>query len=187
MYPIKEVASIHIISFGCYFEHDCVGLVTPDLRPSRKEINSYLLSYWSTILGTSSPRVGPAAAMVDVWWNECANYGRQHNSSCTRSFSLIFEANTRSALWLVLYQQLPHAWNGCDGPLLPPIKQYEIGGKSERPAKGARGALWSAPSELTLRYHSPDLLRLPPPQTAPYCRKKWYSLLSQFNLWLRFT
>ena len=41
--------------------------------------------------------------------NEYANYGHQQNFCCTRSFSLIFEANTRSTLWLVLYQQLPHA------------------------------------------------------------------------------
>ena len=66
MYPIKEVVSIHIISFGCYFEDDCVGLVTLDLPLLLEEINSYLLSYWSTISGTNLTWSGPAAAMIDV-------------------------------------------------------------------------------------------------------------------------
>ena len=49
-----------------YFQDDPVGLVKPDLQPLLEEINSYLLSYWSTISGTNLPWSGPAAAMVDV-------------------------------------------------------------------------------------------------------------------------
>ena len=60
------IASIHITSAGCYFEDHPLGLVKPNLQPSLKEPNSYLLSYWSTISSTNSPQAGPAAAMVDV-------------------------------------------------------------------------------------------------------------------------
>ena len=70
MYAIKKIASIHITSAGCYFEDDSLELVRPDLRPSLEETSSYLLSYWSTISGTNSPQVGPAAAMVDLLWSK---------------------------------------------------------------------------------------------------------------------
>jgi hypothetical protein len=66
VHPIKEVASIHITSSGCYFEDDSVELMKPDLPPLLEEINSYLLSYWSTISGTNLTWSGPAAAMIDV-------------------------------------------------------------------------------------------------------------------------
>jgi hypothetical protein len=36
-----------------YFQDDPFGLVTPDLQLSLDEINSYLLSYCSTISGTN--------------------------------------------------------------------------------------------------------------------------------------
>ena len=60
-----ETASIHISSAGCYFE-DHLKIVEPNLWQSLEETNCYLLSYWSTILGTNLPWAGPAAAMVDV-------------------------------------------------------------------------------------------------------------------------
>ena len=66
MYAIKNIASIHITSAGFYFEYHPFGIVAPNLRPSLEETNTYLLSYWLTILGTNSLRAGPAAAMVNV-------------------------------------------------------------------------------------------------------------------------
>ena len=71
MYAIKKIASIHIISAGCYFEDYPLGLVEPNLRPSLEDTSSNLLSYWSTVSSTNSPRAGPAATMVDV--GDCKN------------------------------------------------------------------------------------------------------------------
>ena len=66
MCAIKKIVSIHITSAGCYFEDHPHGLVQPDAQLLLEEANIYLLSYWSTISGTNSPRAGPAAAMVNV-------------------------------------------------------------------------------------------------------------------------
>ena len=75
MYDIKKIASIHTTSAGCNFQYHPLRLVAPNLRPSIEETSSYLLSYWSTIAGTNSPRAGPAAAMVDR--KKCILYVKQ--------------------------------------------------------------------------------------------------------------
>ena len=66
MYAIKKIASIHITSAGCYFEYHPLEIVAPNLRSSLEETNSYLLSYWSIILGTNLLGAGLAVTMVDV-------------------------------------------------------------------------------------------------------------------------
>ena len=70
MYAIIEIVSIQCTLAGCYFEDHPLRLVEINLQLLLEETNSYMLSYWSTILGTNSPRAGPAAAMVDVLWSK---------------------------------------------------------------------------------------------------------------------
>ena len=82
MYAIIKIASIYITSAGCYFEDYPLGLVEPNPQPSLEETNSYHLSYWSNILGTNSPQVGPAAAMVDVLYCD-----REKKAYCTKKGS----------------------------------------------------------------------------------------------------
>ena len=56
--------------------------------------------------------------------NEYVNYRGEQNVWCTRSFSLLFEACTRSTLWLVQCQGFSHACMDVMEVCLPPLRRF---------------------------------------------------------------